>query len=153
LVAFNQRPVIRLEFEQSSGVRHHAWCMAAAERASATSDRIVLRPACQPKPHMNVAAVASAQMVHVDESRDWLSKCQRLPTPHGLAGCLLFVEVSVRADVRPGNTSMWHGSGNGARLVMRSAGDIAKRHPALFLLVYEVALDSRSEQEVGHATY
>ena len=88
-VAFNHRPVIRLEFEQSSGVRHHAWCVAAAERASAASDRIVLRPAYQPKSHMNVAAVASAHIVHVDESRDWLSKCQRLPTPHGLAACIL----------------------------------------------------------------
>jgi hypothetical protein len=38
---------------------------------------------------MNIAAVASAQMVHAKDSRDWLSQCQRLPTPHGLAGYLL----------------------------------------------------------------
>jgi hypothetical protein len=80
LVAFNQRPVIRLEFEQSSGVRHHAWCMAAAERASAASDRIVFRPACQPKPHMNVAAVTSAKTVHAVQPRDSASARQRLPT-------------------------------------------------------------------------
>ena len=64
-VAFNQRPVVRLEFERSIGVRHHARVMAAAERASAASDWIVLRRPCQPKARVNVAAVASAQIFHV----------------------------------------------------------------------------------------
>jgi hypothetical protein len=135
--------------------------MAAAERVSAASDRIVLRPACQPKPHMNVAAVASAQMVHVDESRDWLSKCQRLPTPHGLAGCRLSFGAMRMIACRRGvcargtpETRQCATAVETARgLSCRSAGDIAKRHPALFLLVDEVAHGSRWEQEVGHATY
>src|SRR5205823_2838337 len=64
-VAFNQRPVVRLEFEQSIGVRQHTRVMAATERASAAPDRIVLRWPYQPKARMNVAAVASAQIVHM----------------------------------------------------------------------------------------
>ena len=65
LVAFNQRPVVRLEFEQSLRVRHHTWTMAAAERARAGANWSFLRRPCQPKARVNVAAVASAPKFHV----------------------------------------------------------------------------------------
>ena len=59
-VAFNQRPVVRLKFEQSPRIRYHSWIMAAAERARAGASWSFLRRPCEPKARVNVATVASA---------------------------------------------------------------------------------------------
>ena len=44
--------------------------MAATKRARARAQRIVFRRLGKPKSHMNVAAVAAAQMVHVMEATE-----------------------------------------------------------------------------------
>jgi len=67
-VILYEGPVVRPNLEQSLGVGEHARTMAAAKRASACPQRIVFRRLGNSQSHMNVAAVASAQMVHTNEA-------------------------------------------------------------------------------------
>jgi len=51
--------------------------MAAAERAGTRAQRVVFWRLWQPKTHMNITAVTSADMLHAADSRNRRGQCQR----------------------------------------------------------------------------